>query len=450
MFSDRLVNFILFWGIWILAPLLIDYTTALVYIFTIFFHRDRKEQGNEQVTLDFYPIVSIIVPVHNSSDTLYDCLKSIEIQNYPANHIEVICINNGSQDNSFEIFSRFQHESFLNVAWTEVHRAGKSIALNAGLYMCQGAYILNADSDCRLDRNAVLNMVYAFEKKPEMVAATGSIHIDKKLGLGFEFIDIVHYCEAIEYLVAFHVGRKYQTLTNTLFTLSGAFSAFRRDVILASFMYSEQTVSEDTELTFHLKEFTKKKKGRLGCVTDAIAYVEPISTVSRLYSQRVRWQRGQLEVAALFMTAFEGKNMTILGPLGRVLVSDHTLAFSRLTWTFLIPFLYVLGYPLHLVIAAMAGMMLCYAVLDFLYFIIAYTSSAEDYRKELKRIWWVVFFLPVYRFATYWFRLAGIILAMSEPGSWRVENPVIQVRQSLAGAFGSITRLLGKHRSGRV
>lgn len=441
MFLDRVLSFILFWGIWIMAPLLIDVSTAIIYIVTILINPEHTEKDGSSVKLEFYPMVSVIVPVHNSADTLYNCLKSIERQNYPTHLIEVVCINNGSQDNGFEVFSGYQHESILNLSWTEVHRAGKSVALNAGLYMCQGTYVLNVDSDCRLDADAIFNMVYSFEKNQGMVAATGAIHIDKRLGQGFDFLDIVHYCEAIEYLVAFHIGRRYQTLTNTLFTLSGAFSAFRRDIILGSFMYSEQTVSEDTELTFHLKENAKKRKGILGCVSGAIAYVEPISTVSRLYSQRVRWQRGQLEVAALYTAASKGRNMALLKPLGRMLISDHTLALSRLTWTFLIPFLYILGYPLQLVMAAMMGMLFCYSLLDLLYFFIAFKGSPETYKSQLKKIWWVVFFMPVYRFSTYWFRLAGIILTMSEPGSWKVENPFDQLKKAFSSIFGWIIRL---------
>lgn len=444
MFLDRVINFMLFWGIWILAPLMIDVSTALIYIATIFIYPESSEKDQEKVKLDFYPLVSVIVPVHNSADTLYNCLKSIENQNYPTHLIEVVCVNNGSQDNSFEVFSEYQHESALNVSWSGVNRAGKSIALNAGLYMCQGNYILNVDSDCHLDQNAILQMVYAFDKNPDMVAATGSIRIDKKLGQGYEFIDIIHYCEAIEYLVAFHVGRRYQSLTNTLFTLSGAFSAFRRDVILGSFMYSEQTVSEDTELTFHIREKTKSSKGRIGCVSRAIAYVEPISTLSRLYSQRVRWQRGQLEVAAIYSGKIKGGKMTFLEPVNRILLSDHTLALSRLTWTFMIPFLYVLGYPLQLVMAAMMGMLFCYSILDSMYFFIAYKGSSKEYKSDLKKIWWVVFFLPAFRFVTYWFRLGGIIITMTEQGSWKVENPFLQTRQAIDKSISSIKVLIKK------
>lgn len=431
MFFERLVNFLFFWGVWMLAPLMIDIVTALIYLLTIIINRKKVVDVGPVDEISFLPIVSLIIPVHNSADTLRKCLKSIEKQNYPINLMQVICINNGSSDNSFQVFSDFQQESPLHVSWSELNRACKSIALNAGLYICEGTYVINVDSDCHLDKDAVLNMVKAFEKEPEMVAATGAIHIDKELGKGYGFIDIVHYCEAVEYVVAFNIGRQYQTLTNTLFTLSGAFSAFRRDIILNSFLYSETTVSEDTELTFHLREKTKARKGQLGCVSESVAYVEPISSISRLYSQRVRWQRGQIEVAAAYSSVSKNPLKALQAITGRILISDHTLALSRLTWTFLIPVLYFFGYPLPLVMAAMLGMMICYSMLDLLYFIVAYTGSTREMRKGLKRIWWVVFFLPFFRYLTYWFRFAGIILTMTEPGTWRTENPFTQTKKAI-------------------
>lgn len=287
-------------------------------------------------------------------------------------------------------------------------------------------------------------MVESFEHDPLLVAATGGIHIDKELGLQTRLVDIIHYCEEIEYLVAFNVGRRYQSVTNNLFTLAGAFSAFRRDVMLKSFMYSERTVSEDTDLTFHLRQHQLKGKARMACISSAIAYVEPISSWSKLYSQRVRWQRGQIEVSALYANEKGDFAHGLRSFTGRMLVVDHTLAFSRMTWTFLIPFLYFLGYPLRLVMAAFAGLYVCYLILDFLYFLVALREAPPSYRKRVKKIWWVMFFLPIYRFITYWFRLSGILISMSEPGIWKTENPVQQLREALnntrQGLIGRVRR----------
>ena len=430
VFLERLIGFLLFWGIWLLAPLLIDISTALIYFASMIMYKE-EDLGKESPRLDYFPPVTIVVPVHNSADTLGKCLRSILRQSYPIEYIQIICVDNGSHDNSFEVFQKFQYaHPEVSLMWTSLERAGKSIALNAGIYSGYGSYLINIDADTWLDQDAVLHMVHAFESDPALVAATGSIRVDKKVE-GSTFLDVINYCEMVEYLIAFNIGRRYQNLTNTLFTLSGAFSAFRRDVLFQSHLYQERTVSEDTDLTFHIRNAVKKKQGRVGCVLRAIAYVEPIESLDRLYSQRVRWQRGEVEAVSVYYERIPGIMGALRDFAGRILISDHTLAFSRLSWTFLIPFLYFLGYPLQMVMVAVFGLFVCYIFLDGLYFLVAYRGAPPDYREELKKVWWVVFFLPFFRYFSYWFRLGGIILSVTETKNWRVENPVRQTRRSL-------------------
>lgn len=438
LFLERSMAFLLFWGIWMLAPLVVDFTTAIVYVIMVLLYPENTSDKKAQ--LDYLPLVSVVIPVHDSADTLFNCLHSIVNQAYPAEKLQIICVNNGSSDDSFDVFSQFQnkyHHILMN--WITMEDSGKSFALNAGIYMIKGNYVLNIDSDAWLDKHAILRMVEAFERDHTLAAATGAIHIDKQLGENTRIIDVLHYCEEIEYLVAFNVGRRYQSVTNSLFTLAGAFSAFRREVLLQSFLYSERTVSEDTDLTFHIRKYALANGLRLGCVSSAIAYVEPISSLSKLYSQRVRWQRGELEVTALH-TKNNSFLQTIKSFWGRTLIVDHTLAFSRLTWTFIIPFLYFLGYPLNLVFAAFIGLYGCYLLLEFLYYIVAIKETTGDYRRGIKRIWWVVFFLPAFRFITYWFRFSGLLLTLTEPSSWKAENPVEQLKLAFKSTFSFLAR----------
>jgi putative glycosyltransferase (exosortase G-associated) len=445
IFFERAAEILFFWGVFLLAPLFIDLSTAVVHLASVFLR--FAPPGKKEPEEDFLPnppFISIVVPVYNSSGTLYRCLDSVVHQNYPQNRMEIICVDNGSTDGSFEVYQKFQldHPGAV-ISWFSLRRPCKSSALNAGFSLSRGAYLVNVDSDARLGEDAVKKMIAAFEKDPALVAATGEIRIDKALGEGKNFLDVVHYCEVLEYLVAFSIGRRFQTLTNSVFTLSGALTAFRREALYCSHMYSSRTLSEDTDLSYRLRE-AQKKGCRLGCVAGAVAYVEPVSSLDRLYSQRVRWQRGELEVASLYRwdTGFF-KALTRF--TGRILISDHTLSLSRLTWTFLIPFLYLLGYPLPLVMAALVGLYACYLALDFIYYLAACRYVTPDYRQELKKIWWTVFFLPVFRWTVYWFRLAGIVLALQEPGVWKAENPLRKAKEALQEVVKKTSKIVLKN-----
>lgn len=430
IFLERALSFGMFWGIWLMVPLLVDVSTAMVYFISFLSHKNKKEEKKKD--LNYFPSVTVVIPVHNSAKTLGQCLYSIAKQSYPLEHIQIVCVNNGSKDNSFDVFHRFQYEySEMSVMWSSLEHAGKSIALNAGMYAGNGTYMINVDADTWLDPEAILNVVKTFEGDLSLAAATGSVRVDKVLGAGSGFLDMINYCEVIEYIVAFDIGRRYQNLKNSIFTLSGAFSIFRRDTILQSLLYQTRTVSEDTDLTFNIRKGIEAGGGRIGFVADAIAYVEPIESLNRLYSQRLRWQRGEMEVTAAYYETVPGIGGALLDFVGRILISDHTLAFLRLAWTFLLPFLYFLGYPLPTIVVALIGMFVCYLLLEIGTFYLAYAGSTKEYQKELRRIWWIIFFMPFYRYLVYWFRLAGIIAVLTEEKSWKTENPVLQLQNLL-------------------
>ncbi|MHA5186080.1 hypothetical protein R5R53_07310 [Oenococcus oeni] len=86
--------------------------------------------------------------------------------------------------------------------------------------------------------------------------------------------------EYFEYAQAFLSGRSIESSANRLFTMSGAFSAFRKEVLLKTYMYNTQTVGEDTDMTFQIRS---KLKGRVALCTDSFFYVDPIESLDQLY-----------------------------------------------------------------------------------------------------------------------------------------------------------------------
>ena len=90
------------------------------------------------------PLVSIIVPVYNTEAYLEDCLSSIVNQTYQST--EIILINDGSTDRSYEIMESFAVSDNRIIVLSQDNR-GVSAARNAGLRVARGEYILFVDSD---------------------------------------------------------------------------------------------------------------------------------------------------------------------------------------------------------------------------------------------------------------------------------------------------------------
>lgn len=190
---ERALDFMIFWGIWLLVPLVADVSVAVGYFTTLLFYGEGKLGKKEHLT--YYPYVTIVVPVYNSTATMEKCLLSIINQTYPVEYIQVICVDNGSKDNSFEVFQQFQYKyRNMSLMWTSVDRPSKSIALNVGMYSGQGTYLINLDSDSWLDKDAVMHIVQTFENDTALVAATGSIRVDKEVKENPRLIDMINYC----------------------------------------------------------------------------------------------------------------------------------------------------------------------------------------------------------------------------------------------------------------
>ena len=85
------------------------------------------------------PKVSIVIPVYNVEEYLRECLDSVI--NQTLRDIEIICINDGSTDNSADILAEYQNrENRLKVISQE--NGGQSRARNAGLEVATGSIFI--------------------------------------------------------------------------------------------------------------------------------------------------------------------------------------------------------------------------------------------------------------------------------------------------------------------
>ena len=75
---------------------------------------------------------------------------------------------------------------------------------------------------------------------------------------------------------------------------------------------------------------------------------------------------------------------------------DHALAFPRVVWTFLLPMLFLLGYPVSQVVAATIAMYQCYMVVDTMIMANCYLLGHGEARCRLRKNWWLFAILPTY------------------------------------------------------
>lgn len=90
------------------------------------------------------PLISIIIPVYNIEEYIENCLCSLINQTYE--HIEIICIDDGSTDSSADIIKAMQ-EKDSRIVYVYQNNSGVSSARNKGLDIANGEYIMFVDGD---------------------------------------------------------------------------------------------------------------------------------------------------------------------------------------------------------------------------------------------------------------------------------------------------------------
>lgn len=114
--------------------------------------------------------VSIILPVYNAEATLERCIKSVINQKYK--NIELIVVNDGSQDNSMNIIKKFI-DIDERIKLIDKSNEGVSKARNDGIKAANGKYIQFVDADDILNENITLELVQTLEEKMVDLAFCG-------------------------------------------------------------------------------------------------------------------------------------------------------------------------------------------------------------------------------------------------------------------------------------
>lgn len=105
--------------------------------------------------------ISIIVPIYNTGKYLKRCLNSIIEQEYK--NIEIILVNDGSNDNSLSICNSYKNKDDRIIVIDKKH-TGVADSRNVGIKRATGEYIGFVDSDDYIDKDMYKKLIFISEK----------------------------------------------------------------------------------------------------------------------------------------------------------------------------------------------------------------------------------------------------------------------------------------------
>ncbi|NGM74486.1 sulfatase-like hydrolase/transferase [Sphingobacterium sp. SGL-16] len=275
------------------------------------------------------PAFSIIAPAYNEGLTIVDNVRSLLSLYY--SNLEIIIVNDGSKDDSidklvksynlelipFDVVQviptkeikgiyKSKNPAFKKLIVVDKYNGGKADALNVGINVSSGKYIVCIDVDCILEQDALLKLAKPFmDQTDERVIACGGVI---RLANNCKIVDgkVVEVnlpkkwlgrFQALEYIRAFVLGRMAWSRASGLILISGAFGAFDKELVLKCGGYDPKTVGEDMELVVRMRRYMEeqKQKYKVLNISDPLCWTEVPESTDILKKQRNRWMRGTIE-----------------------------------------------------------------------------------------------------------------------------------------------------------
>jgi cellulose synthase/poly-beta-1,6-N-acetylglucosamine synthase-like glycosyltransferase len=279
------------------------------------------------------PFYSIVVAAKNEEKTIGRLLDSLTHLYYPTDKLEVIVVEDGSNDATFEICQKYA-DKYDYIQVLQKHESnGKPSALNFGLQQTRGDLIAIFDADNVPAKDSLLNSIKYF-KDPKVAAVQGRTQsINSKQNMLTQFIS---YEEAV-WCEAYLRGKDALGL---FVHLKGSCQFIRGKTLRELDGFDETMLSEDMELSARLtqNDYHIKYAG------DVCSWQESPSDLKCLFKQRTRWFRGTMDVAVKYGRLLKHPNkvtldaeVTLFGPF--ILIAS-LLSYLMAFGTFLTEFPY--------------------------------------------------------------------------------------------------------------
>ena len=105
--------------------------------------------------------LSIVIPVYNVEYYIAQCLESILNQSFK--DLEIICVNDGSTDNSLSVLQDYKAKDD-RIIIIDQKNEGSGVARNAGLSIAKGEYVYYVDGDDWIEDNALEKIIVKADK----------------------------------------------------------------------------------------------------------------------------------------------------------------------------------------------------------------------------------------------------------------------------------------------
>lgn len=288
------------------------------------YNRRLAYQGFDEIRESVVtPPITIIIPAWNEEEVIVESVRAALKIDYPG--LEVVVVDDGSSDgtlgrlvSTFNLFKMdliyrpqvstrpvrgfYLNPDIPNLLVVSKEKGGKPDALNTGINMCRAPYFCTLDSDCILERDALLRLVRPIMRSPVNTVVSGGIVriLNGCVVKDGKVVKVqlppsrIERFQVVEYLRSFLFGRTGWNLLGGTLIVSGAFAMFHRGTVLESGGFAQDTMTEDIDLIAQLWRWAahNNRRIKMSFTSDPVCWTESPATFRMLARQRRRWQVG--------------------------------------------------------------------------------------------------------------------------------------------------------------
>lgn len=201
---------------------------------------------------DELPTITLIVPAYNEGAFVFDTLKSISKSNYPKDKIQLIAIDDGSKDDTWDWMKKAKEElgDFLSI-YQQPENKGKRHALYRGFKLGTGEVYVTIDSDSLIFPNTLRNLVSPFAVDENCGAVAGNVKIQNAENA------VIPKMLNVSFAFSFGFIRAAQGNMKSVLCTPGALSAYKKVAVMncleewieQTFMGVKTDIGEDRAMT---------------------------------------------------------------------------------------------------------------------------------------------------------------------------------------------------------
>ncbi|KAA1245827.1 glycosyltransferase family 2 protein [Aquimarina sp. RZ0] len=281
--------------------LLIVKISFLVYILSLYLrYKVIKPVSDKQL-----PLCTVIVPAYNEGELVYKTLISLAESDYPMEKLQLISIDDGSQDDTWQWMKKAKKELGNRVSiYQQSKNKGKRHALYRGFNLGMGDVFITVDSDSIVKKDTLRIMVSPFIKNKECGAVAGNVRVlNREKALIPRMLNV-------SFAFSFEFIRSAQSTLGSVLCTPGALSAYRREAVFncreewinQTFMGQVSKIGEDRAMT----NMILKQGYKVFFQRTAYVYTNIPERYKNLYKMFIRWERSNVrENIAMSKFAFE-------------------------------------------------------------------------------------------------------------------------------------------------